>query len=95
MKHYKDTQNNIYAYELDGSQDHLILPEYVSISEEEVQEIAKQKQQAAFEALSYGEKRQSEYPSIGDQLDALWKGGQAATNMLALVQAVKAKYPKG
>lgn len=24
MKYYKDNQNNVYAYELDGSQDHLI-----------------------------------------------------------------------
>jgi hypothetical protein len=24
MKLYKDTENNIFAYELDGSQDHLI-----------------------------------------------------------------------
>jgi hypothetical protein len=24
MKYYKDTNNNVYAYELDGSQDHLI-----------------------------------------------------------------------
>ena len=39
--------------------------------------------------------RQAEYPTIGDQLDALWKGGDAATEMLALVQAVKNKYPKG
>jgi hypothetical protein len=39
--------------------------------------------------------RQAEYPSIGDQLDALWKGGDAATEMLAKVQAVKTKYPKG
>jgi hypothetical protein len=34
------------------------------------------------------------YPPIGDQLDALWKGGDAAARMLAKVQAVKAKYPK-
>jgi len=39
--------------------------------------------------------RIQEYPSIGDQLDALWKGGDAAAEMLAKVQAVKAKYPKG
>ena len=43
----------------------------------------------------YITKRASEYPTIGDQLDALWKGGDAATEMLALVQAVKNKYPKG
>jgi len=39
--------------------------------------------------------RAREYPAIGDQLDALWKGGDAAAEMLAKVQAVKAKYPKG
>ena len=44
---------------------------------------------------AYKSKRQAEYPPIGDQLDALWKGGDAATEMLAKVQAVKTKYPKG
>jgi hypothetical protein len=43
---------------------------------------------------AYKTKRVAEYPSIGDQLDALWKGGDAAAEMLAIVQAVKAKYPK-
>jgi len=43
---------------------------------------------------AYKAKRLAEYPSIGDQLDALWKGGDAAAEMLAKVQAVKAKYPK-
>jgi hypothetical protein len=42
----------------------------------------------------YQRKRTPEYPSIGDQLDALWKGGDAAAEMLAKVQAVKNKYPK-
>jgi hypothetical protein len=44
---------------------------------------------------TYAEKRAAEYPSIGDQMDALWKGGDAAAEMLAQIQAVKAKYPKG
>jgi len=42
----------------------------------------------------YQRQRAAEYPPIGDQLDALWKGGDAAAEMLATVQAVKAKYPK-
>jgi hypothetical protein len=46
------------------------------------------------QSLSYRGQRAAEYPSIGDQLDALWKGGQPAADMLAQVQAVKAKYPK-
>jgi hypothetical protein len=44
---------------------------------------------------AYKAKRSVEYPPIGDQLDALWKGGDAAAEMLATIQAVKAKYPKG
>jgi hypothetical protein len=50
--------------------------------------------QAYVDAHAYISKRQSEYPTIGDQLDALWKGGDAQTEMLAKVMAVKAKYPK-
>ena len=51
--------------------------------------------QAEYDAKQYQRDRAAEYPSIGDQLDALWKGGDAAAEMLAKVQAVKVKYPKG
>ena len=51
--------------------------------------------QAYVDAHAYIAKRAAEYPPIGDQLDALWKGGTEAEAMLAKVQAVKAKYPKG
>ena len=44
---------------------------------------------------TYAEKRQSEYPSIGDQLDALFHAGVFPTDMAATIQAVKDKYPKG
>jgi hypothetical protein len=50
--------------------------------------------EADYVAKEYQRKRAAEYPPIGDQLDALWKGGEAAAEMLAMVQAVKAKYPK-
>lgn len=50
--------------------------------------------QAYVDAYAYIAKRAAEYPPIGDQLDALWKGGEAAAEMLAKVQAVKNKYPK-
>ena len=53
---------------------------------------------AAVEALvaskAYIDNRVAEYPSIGDQLDALWKGGDDAAAMLDQVMAVKARYPK-
>lgn len=40
--------------------------------------------------------RRSEYPSLGDQLDAIWKGldSQAFSDMQAKIAAVKVKYPK-
>ena len=42
----------------------------------------------------YYAKRRAEYPPLGDQLDALWKGGEAEVEMFAKIQAVKDKYPK-
>lgn len=56
-----------------------------------------------FCSLQYRERRAAEYPPIGDQLDAIWKvisdlnlGSfrDDATQMLNLIQEVKAKYPK-
>lgn len=38
--------------------------------------------------------RADAYPSIKDQLDAMWKGGVYADEMAEIVQAVKDKYPK-
>lgn len=49
---------------------------------------------AVMQTVAYRDQRAPEYPPIGDQLDALWKGGDAAAAMLAQIQAVKAKYPK-
>jgi len=42
----------------------------------------------------YKYQRAAAYPPIGDQLDALWKGGTALEEMKAMVMAVKDKYPK-
>jgi hypothetical protein len=50
---------------------------------------------AVIDGSKYAEQRAVAYPPIGDQLDALWTGGQAAADMLVKIQAVKAKYPKG
>lgn len=43
---------------------------------------------------TYRELRAAAYPSIGDQLDALWKGGEPAAAMKLTVLAVKAEFPK-
>ena len=50
--------------------------------------------QADHEAKQYQRNRAAEYPAIGDQLDALWKGGEAAQAMLEQVMAVKSRHPK-
>ena len=44
--------------------------------------------------LAYRELRVKEYPSLADQLDAIWKGGDDLEAMRAVVLAVKEKYPK-
>lgn len=49
---------------------------------------------AKFAATQYQRQRAAEYPSIGDQLDALFKAGVFPADMAAKLQAVKAKYPK-
>ncbi len=51
---------------------------------------------------NYAEARRTEFPEIGEQLDAIWKALESsglnlppeAAAMLANVQAVKAMYPK-
>ena len=42
----------------------------------------------------YKEQRLREYPSIGDQLDALFHAGVFPEEMAAQIQAVKDKHPK-
>lgn len=42
----------------------------------------------------YWQKRQEDYPSVEDQLDAIWKGGEAMEEMRKRFMAVKAKHPK-
>jgi len=50
--------------------------------------------EAAEAKLAYRELRAKAYPPMGDQLDALWKGGQEQAAMKAAIDKVKADYPK-
>ena len=49
--------------------------------------------QAESDATKYQRDRKAEYPSIGDQLDALFHAGVFPADMAAQLQAVKDKYP--
>jgi len=94
MKHYLSPNNTVFAYAADGSQDHLIPDNYTAITDAEAAERSQQAQRAMFDALTYSDKRKSEYPAIGDQLDALYHAGAFPAEMTALLRAVKDKYPK-
>ena len=68
------------------------------ITEDEIpqEEIDKEAEvnKIAFDALSYGEKRASEYPPMADQLDYMYHNGfeKWKTDM---IDPIKDKYPKG
>ena len=97
MKLFKDSNNTIYAYELDGSQDHLF-GDKTSITQQEADAITQSIRQAQFDILSYAKKRATEYPPLTDLADALYhqsKGDETKlTAYLAKCEAVKTKYPK-
>lgn len=50
--------------------------------------------QQAWAADEYQRKRAREYPSLGDQLDALYHAGVFPKDMADRIAAVKARYPK-
>ena len=85
--HYKAPDNSLHFIEPEFAQ--LLPAGSVPITDEEAEALRPKPPE-----LTYQELRANEYPPIGDQLDALWKGGDAAAEMLAKVQAVKTKYPK-
>jgi hypothetical protein len=49
---------------------------------------------AEYELTQYQRQRVPEYPSIGDQLDALFHAGVFPPEMAEQIQAIKDKYPK-
>jgi hypothetical protein len=62
-------------------------------TEDEIaQEIERLK--AEHERTQYQRQRAPEYPSITDQLDALFHAGVFPPEMAAQIQAIKDKYPK-
>ena len=93
MKLYRDDDNNIYAYEPDGSQDDLI-GDKIGITQAEADAIIAAQHAQQFDTLGYREKRRQEYPTIGEQLDALYHAGVFPTDMAERIRAVKLKYPK-
>ena len=50
--------------------------------------------QAEYDAKEYQRQRKPEYPSITDQLDALFHAGVFPPEMAEQIKAIKDKYPK-
>ena len=76
-----------------GDEVEWLVPSTAPVTEEQIAtELARL--QADYEAKQYQRNRAGEYPSIGDQLDALFHAGVFTGDMLAKIQAVKDKYPK-
>tara|TARA_R100000388_G_scaffold60324_1_gene44274 strand:+ start:512 stop:796 length:285 start_codon:yes stop_codon:yes gene_type:complete len=58
-------------------------------------EISKEDIKAKISSMEYISKRQVEYPSIGDQLDMIYRAGQGGDEFQKAIKAIKDKYPKG
>ena len=53
-----------------------------------------EKLKTEYDSGEYQRNRQPEYPSVGDQLDALYHAGVFPEEMATQLKAVKDKYPK-
>lgn len=94
IKLYKDSENNIFNYPADGSQDHLIGKKKL-ITQAEADVIVAARIAPILAAMSWSQKRVSEYPDLYDFLDAWVKDDQAGLDAYKQkCLAVKAKYPK-
>ncbi len=94
MQYYiNENTKEQYAFE-DGVTPPVELGALKPITQEEAIANAAAYQQKLQDALPYNIKRVQEYPSIGDQLDALYKAGVFPPEMAAQIAAIKAKYPK-
>ena len=45
--------------------------------------------------MTYKDKREAEYPTIGDQLDMIYHASEGGDAFQKAIKAVKDKYPKG
>lgn len=92
MKLFKSPTNDVWAYEEDGSQDHLIPFDFVQITKEEAKILVEQNKTQYFESLPYDVKRSIKYPTFVEQLDMLYHEGYDGWK--AAIEAIKNQYPK-
>jgi hypothetical protein len=94
MPHFKNTNDDLFWLD-EGDNPAVWLPNCTLITDAEANSIRAAKEQAVFNALTYAEKRVSEYPNFIDYVDGVVKGDQAQVQAyIDACLAVKAKYPK-
>jgi hypothetical protein len=72
MKLYKSPDNKVYAYEADGSQDHLIPENFAAITEEEANVICKAEQEKLQqEWLASQPTKEQQIAKLQAQIDSL------------------------
>ena len=72
MKLYKSANNEVFAYELDGSQDHLIPQDFVEITEEEANVLRAAQAESQYQAwLASQPSKEQVIASLQAQIDAL------------------------
>ncbi len=95
MKHYiNTTTNEVFAYEADGSQDELIKDGLVPITDADLTTLREQQEQDRLDALTYAEKRATEYAALNQfemQFDDQVNG---TTTWVDAINDIKTKYPK-
>ena len=95
MKHYINKNKEIFAFELDGSQDHLITPDMIEISLEEITEMRKPSPEEIeiqrIQAIKSkaGELINSKYPDY-KQLNIIRVGGSELDAMTAYIDVIRA-----
>jgi hypothetical protein len=95
MKHYIDnTTNEIYAYETDGSQDDYIKVGLVPITDADLTTLRNQQEQDRLDALTYSEKRATEYAAL-NQFEMQFDDQQNnTTTWVDAINDIKARFPK-
>jgi phosphoribosylpyrophosphate synthetase len=94
MKHFKDGNNNVYAYESDGSQDSYISDSLIPINDADLAALRVTQAQEAQDALTYAEKRKAAYDLLNQDEMRYDDLINSTTTWQDAIAAIKQEYPK-
>ena len=95
MKNYiNNTTKEVFAYELDGSQDHLISDSLVPITDTDLSTLRNQQEQTRLDALTYSDKRKAKYDLLNQDEMRYDDVKNSTTTWVDAIDAIKAAHPK-